>query len=175
MKQPISLCLLLLAVAAFAACGDRSGTTDEYGHVDGDPATEGDDHAHEDGDHAHEGDDHAHEEGVPANGHDHGERLDLGSAAAGPRRVKLAVFGEIQVGHEAVLDIDVTGGPVAALRSWIGVESAKGSLKAKFDGEDGAYHGHVEVPATLPDGSRIWVEVEFPDGTRSLASFALPR
>ncbi len=161
MKKPISLSLLFLAVAAFAACGDKSVTTDEHGH--------------EDGDHAHEGDDHAHEEGEHADEHDHGERIELGSAAAGPRTVKLAVFGEIEVGREAVLDIDVTGGPVAALRSWIGAESAKGSLKAKIDGEEGAYHGHVEVPATLPDGSRIWVEVELADGTRSLASFAIPK
>lgn len=163
MKRPISLALLFLAAFALAACGDKHSKDDEHGHEH-----EEGDHAHEQGGPAHKDDDHAGE-------HDHGERIDVGSATAGDLTVKLAVFGKVEAGREAVLDIDVKGGAAVAVRAWIGVESAKGSLKAKIDGEGGAYHGHLEVPATLPQGSRIWVEIELEDGSRNATSFAIPQ
>ena len=98
----------------------------------------------------------------------------IGESKAGDFTVALAVFGEIEAGHEGVLDINVTDGKPAAVRAWVGVESGKGSMKAKVDGEDGDYHGHIEVPATLPEGSAIWVEVEGADGAKSATSFKLP-
>lgn len=156
MKYPLPLALLFLAALVLGACGDKHSKHDEHGHEN------------EERDHAHEDDDHADE-------HDHGERVEVGSAAAGDLTVKLAVFGEVEAGHEAVLDIDVKGGSAAAVRAWVGVESGKGSLKAKIDGEDGAYHGHLEVPATLPQGSKIWVELELADGSRNAVSFAIPK
>jgi hypothetical protein len=169
MTRTISLILLFLAVGLFAACGekDTSGHSDENGH-----SHEDGDHDHEDGDHDHEDGDHDHEDG-DHDEHDHGDRVDLGKASAGSFAVTLAIFGEIEAGHEGVLDIDIEGDP-AVVRAWVGVESGKGSLKAKVDGEDGGYHGHIEVPATLPEGSAIWIEVEDADGNKERVSFQIP-
>ena len=44
-------------------------------------------------------------------------------------------------------------------------------MKSKLDGEDGDYHGHVDVPTKLPDGSAVWIELEAPDGERHRVSF----
>jgi hypothetical protein len=178
MTRYLSLLLLMLAVGMFAACGgdQKSGDADgDHGHEH----DEGDDHDDHDGD-DHEGDDHEgheHDEGDDHDGHDdedHGKLTALGKSKAGAFEVSLGVFGEIEAGHEAVLDIDVAGTAPAAVRAWVGIESGKGSMKTKIDGEKGEYHGHLEVGKTLPEGSAIWVEVESADGTKAATSFAIP-
>ncbi len=173
MTRIFSFFVLTLALAMFSACGDEHDNgehDDDHGHSqdDGDHHHEDGDHDHKDGDHDHDGD---HDDG----GHgDHGDRHELGSATAGAFKVTVALFGDIAAGKEAVLDIDVEGGKVGALRTWVGSESGTGSMKAKLDGEDGSYHGHLEVPAKLANGSAIWVEVEDIDGKRSATSFTIP-
>ncbi len=165
MKRYLSVLLMFLAVAAFAACGgDKESDEhhDDDGHEHEDGHDDHDGHDHKDGEH--EGDEHG----------DHGERHEVGKGQAGAFTVSLAVFGEIEAGHEAVLDVEVAGGTCTALRAWVGVESGKGSLKTKIDGEDGDYHGHIEVPATLAQGSAIWIELEGTDGKKSRTSFKLP-
>lgn len=156
MKITIPTFLILLAAALFAACGDHH---DEDGHGHGD--------GHEE--HHHDGEDHDHEH----DDHDHGEREELGSAKIGDASVTVAVFGEIEAGHEAVLDIEVEGLPVSTVRAWVGISSGRGSLKGLIEGKDGEYHGHVEVPATLPEGSAVWVELESEGGKKAQASFKL--
>jgi hypothetical protein len=157
MTRPLSLFLLLLAVAMFAACGDKPA----------DPVTPaGDANGHPDS-----GD---HDSGEDHDDHDHGERVELGESKAGAHTVTLALFGPIEAGQEAVLDIDVEGAAAETVRAWVGIESGRGSLKAKVEGEDGSYHGHLEVPATLPEGSAIWIELQAADGTRTRTSFPIP-
>jgi hypothetical protein len=165
MKHFFSFFLLTLALALFTACGDdkpAGGDDDDHGHAHNDDGSHADDHE--------EGDDHGDEDGHD----DHGERTELGSSNAGAFKVTLALFGAVEAGKEAVLDIDVEGGTVAGLRTWVGVESGSGSMKAKLDGEDGAFHGHLEIPAKLADGSAIWVQVEDADGKRAATSFKIP-
>jgi hypothetical protein len=175
MKRNLSLFLLFLALAAFAACGgDKdTGHTDDDGHdhENGDHDHEGSGHDHEGGGHDHEDGDHDREDG----GNDHGERVELGKTEVGGHVVTVALLGDVEPGHEAGLDIEVEGPAPTAVRAWVGIESGKGSRRAKVDGEDGTYHGHLEVPSSLPEQSAIWLEVEAADGKRSKTSFALPR
>ena len=180
--------LMLLAAAIFAACGDDHKTDDHDDH-DGHEHEEGHDdhddhdgHEHEEGHDDHDGhehkdgheghddhDGHEHEEGH--DDHEHGEKHALGKSKAGSHDVTLAIFGEIEAGHEAVVDIEIEGEEHITVRAWVGVESGKGSLKAKLEGKDGDYHGHLEVPAKLPDRSAIWVEIEDEKGSRNRTSF----
>ena len=163
MNKKLSFILLLLAVAAFAACGGEPAAEHDDGH-DAHDEQEGHEDCEDHAAHGEDGDEHG----------DHGERIEIGEAQAGPHSVHVAVFGDIEAGHEAVLDIEVSGAGVAAVRAWVGNESGRGSMKSKVDGEDGIYHGHVEVPATLADASAIWIEVEASNGTRSKTSFDMP-
>jgi len=123
----------------------------------------------EEHDHDHDhGKEHDHEEEHD----DHGERHEMGESVLGAFTVKVARLGDIEAGHEGVLDVEVSGGTPAAVRAWVGVESGKGSMKAKLDGDHG-YHGHIEVPETLPEGSAVWIEVEDADGKKERGSFKL--
>lgn len=130
-----------------------------------------DDHGHDHG----AGGDRAHDD------HDHdGPVVDLGTAAAGPFSVKATRdAGAIVAGKDAAFDLTVAGaddaGPkVVAVRIWIGVESAKGSVKAKAEVEDpGRWHTHAEVPSPIPEGSRFWFEIEDDKGGRHVSSFEL--
>ena len=121
------------------------------------------DHDHDHGEEGHE-EEHGHD--------DHGDRHELGESVLGAFTVKVARLGDITAGEEGVLDVEVSGGTPAAVRAWVGVESGKGSMKTKLDGDHG-YHGHIEVPATLPEGSAVWIEVEDADGKKVSGSFKL--
>ncbi|MGE0191243.1 MAG: hypothetical protein AB7T63_04290 [Planctomycetota bacterium] len=170
MMRSFSWILMVLALALFAACGDK-GDADKGGTTNGTGATADHDGDHDhDADHDHDGD-HDHDD---HDDHDHGERHVLGEAQAGGYTVALAVFGDIKAGGEAVLDINVSGGDASVVRAWVGVESGKGSMKGKVDGEDGDYHGHIEIPAEMAEGSAIWVEIEGADGAKNATSFKLP-
>jgi hypothetical protein len=112
---------------------------------------------------------------VPGDEHgDHGERRELGNADVGGHRLTVASFGDVKAGGEAVFDVEVADGAGVVVRAWVGVESGRGSLKGKLDGEDGVFHGHVEVPDPLPSGSALWFELESADGKKSSTSFPIP-
>lgn len=101
-----------------------------------------------------------------------GPMHDLGSRQAGGHTVKATQFGALKPGGETVFELVVTGGAgkPSAVRVWVGTEAGEGSAKVKagVDGDD--YDVHVDVPATLPAGSELWVEVETA-GTKATASF----
>ena len=119
--------------------------------------------------------------GVPAaptgsNGHG-GEVVPLGTTKVGAIEVRASRDkGDITPGGEAPIDVVIDGGvgkDVAAVRFWIGSEDAKGSMKAKAEIENAKWHTHVEVPAPMPEGSKLWVEIELADGKKSTTSFEL--
>ena len=169
MKHLLTLALLFATMALFAACGDDrhdhdgSGTEAGHGH---------DDHDHDGGGHDH--DDHAHaDEGHDdRDDHDHSDKIQMGERTLGAFKVRVARFGAIEADAEAVLDIDIEGEGVQTVRGWVGLESGKGSRRSKIDGKDGAYHGHLEVPGNLAEGSKVWIEIEDAEGARHKASFA---
>ena len=71
-------------------------------------------------------------------------------------------------GSELVIDITIDGEQtVEAVRAWVGVEDAKGSVKAKLEVEGGTWHGHLEVPMDLPEDSALWVEIQDEAGRSS--------
>ncbi|MCG3127213.1 MAG: hypothetical protein CHACPFDD_02071 [Phycisphaerae bacterium] len=113
----------------------------------------------------------------PEAGHG-GPVVELGETTVDGMKVRASRdAGEIKAGGDAPVDIWVDGGlgSAAAVRFWIGIESAKGSLKAKAEDENGHWHTHGQVPEPLPEGSKLWVEIEHKDGRKSLGSFDLKK
>ena len=72
MTRPLSVFLMLVAAALFAACGDHHDS-DDHGHENG--HEDHDDHDHDDHGHDGDGDDH--------DDHAHGDRHEIGSATIG--------------------------------------------------------------------------------------------
>jgi hypothetical protein len=105
--------------------------------------------------------------------------IPLGSGTAGSFSVRAArEEGRIKAGCDAPVDVWVDGGPrVVAVRFWIGLKDGRASIKAKAEIEDPAepnrWHNHVEIPDPIPEGSKLWVEIEAEGGTTSVTSFDL--
>lgn len=127
-------------------------------------------------DHA-EGDDHAKEGEKPAGGHG-GAVIELGTTTLNGMNLRASRdAGELKAGGDAPIDLWIDGGlgSAAVVRFWIGTEDAKGAMKAKAEIEDGKWHSHTEVPDPLPQGSKLWVEIEGKDGKKTVASFELQK
>ena len=180
----------IVTCLSLAACGEGSGGPASAGTATkGAPAAatapaaaahaHGDhdhDHAHGDHDHVHaDGHAHSHEGGHGGMAHSHGPAVELGEQASGALTVKATREGDVTPGGELPVDIWVTGGTarVNSVRFWVGIESGKGSVKAKAALETDNWHNHAEVPSPLPEGSKLWVSVDLSDGTKSLVSFDL--
>jgi hypothetical protein len=116
---------------------------------------------------------------APAGGH-HGAVIELGNATIGAFGVRASRDqGEIKPGGDAPIDVWLSGSSdkVVAVRFWIGTQDSKGSVKAKADIEDpkepNHWHTHTEVPNPMPEGSKLWVEIETETGQKAAASFEL--
>ena len=93
----------------------------------------------------------------------HGAAQTLGSMTVGAHTFEITQFGDVAAGKEAVFELGFPQGKAlpGTVRGWIGTEAGEGSRKNKFDKEgDAALHAHLEVPATLPAGSKLWIEIE---------------
>lgn len=120
-----------------------------------------DDHDHDhDHDHAHAG---------------HGAAKEIGDITVGSVTYGISLHGKVTAGKEAVVTISVEKGKAPGeLRTWVGVKNGRGSVKALLKADKkGGFHGHLEVPATLPAGSALWIEV-VTDSGRERGSVALP-
>lgn len=112
--------------------------------------------------------------------HGHADEHVLPAGDIGGYAVKPTLFGHVEAGGEGHVTLDISGGDAAptAVRVWIGDEAGTGAVKKKFDVEktDAGWsrHDHIEVPATLAEGSKLWVEIESADGTQA-GSFDLPK
>lgn len=168
-----NLLTAVLALGAFAVlpgCGNAgSGDDHDHDHADHDHA----DHDHDHGDHAgHDHDDHDHMMVA-----DHEMRM-LGEQTVDGMTVKASRDDvEFAAGGEAPIDVWVDGGDgkgvgVTAVRFWIGTEDGRGSVKAKAAIEGDHWHTHAEIPATLPEDAKLWIEIERGD-ERSTTSFDL--
>lgn len=102
--------------------------------------------------------------------HKHGpnEKHKLGRKTIGDYTVSVILIGEVEAGGHVDFDIKLIDAKTdpKALRVWIGTEDAAGSEKA--DGKKGktTYTGEVKVPATLPEGAKLWVELETDAGVK---------
>ncbi len=106
--------------------------------------------------------------------HPHGDRTPLGDVTVGGHTISVFQLVAIEPGKEADFDLDFAAGkPMpATVRGWIGLESAQGSMKVRFEKETASrMHGHPVVPKPIPEGSAVWIEIETAAGT-SIASMA---
>lgn len=141
--------LFVLAASTLAACGDK-------------PALPPGAHVHADGT--------VHLPGTPepaakpaGDDHEHGTPHPLGEVTIGEWKFQVTRFGDVVAGGESDFDLVFPPGAVRpeALRVWVGLESAVGSMKTRFANEgDTVMHGHVLVPKVLPAESRLWFAIE---------------
>ncbi len=112
-----------------------------------------------------------------------GAPIPLGQTDIGPFHV-LATRdqGDIVPGKDAPIDLTITPAPnatrrVRAVRFWIGVADAKGSVKAKASVENpdepNRWHTHAEIPNPIPEHAQLWVEIEDEQSTTHTGSFGL--
>lgn len=164
MKVAAMLVALCLALSGLAGCGGGDAHKD-HDHKDHDHK----DHDHKDHDHKDESakKDHVH-------GENEGKAHPLGKADLAGYSLDVTLFGEVKAGGEVALDVVLSGGTgdPAAVRAWVGVESAEGSRKAKLEKAKTAWHNHLDAPAKLPEGAAIWVEIEDAQGEKKATKFA---
>ncbi|MCG7898515.1 MAG: hypothetical protein JAY85_08655 [Candidatus Thiodiazotropha weberae] len=107
--------------------------------------------------------------------HDHtsghaseGEEYHLGQTSLAGTHYQVTLYDEINPGTEAVISIEVEQGKAPSeLRTWVGVKNGRGSVKTLLQADSyGHYHGHLEVPAKLPEGSAIWIDVRTESGRK---------
>jgi hypothetical protein len=127
-------------------------------------------------------DDHDHEEHSEGDGHDHAEKDEhdhgdgevLGEIEIAGSVFDVSASGEPGPNVTLHIDIELESGPTpAAIRAWVGNESATGSIKSKAIGSDGDYHIDATCPAELAEDAALWIEVESADGTKTAASLPL--
>lgn len=122
-------------------------------------------------------DEHAGHDHAP--GHHHDPIRPIGVAEVGTGKVGVAAGGLAVAGkgwHVAVL-VDPAGTAPKAVRLWVGLANARGSVKAKAEAvkdAKGIYETHVEVPNPLPEGARLWIALEPNEGEPVKGSLALP-
>lgn len=159
MSELLGASCCALALAAFAGCDKGTAPTAPAKAAEAAEAAHDHDHDH----------DHAAE-----SGHSHGATTEMGEQKAGAYTVKVSRYGDIKAGGDVPVDIWVDGGAKGkAVRFWFGTEDAKGSIKAKCEVEDGHWHTHGEVPDPMPEGSKLWIEIEGEDGAKTVVGFAI--
>jgi hypothetical protein len=112
-------------------------------------------------------------------GHGHGDMIAVGDVTLGTVVANVEGAGVPTAGKEWHVTVDLPPGTTApkAIRVWVGIENGRGSEKAKANPEaahPGGHEAHVEVPAPLPEGSKLWVSLEPVAGDAVKGSLALP-
>ena len=107
-------------------------------------------------------------------GHAHAED-DLGTAMIGDLEVQLAQgHGAVEAGKEGhlVVKLPYSDNGATIVRAWIGTEDRTLSLvgKGTYAPSHDDYDVHATAPDPLPDNVMWWIEVQKPDGTKSVGS-----
>lgn len=108
-------------------------------------------------------------------GHQHdqhkGTMKELGSREIAGYTVKVTQESEVTAGEEAAFAIALSGkkDKPRAVRAWVGVQDAEGSVKGKAVAAGEEWHAHVEVPKPIPAKSQFWVEIETDAGKKKVA------
>jgi hypothetical protein len=163
-----------LSFATLAAVSTLTGCEEKKPATTPSTAAKGDGHGHDHGP--------AGEHAAPKAGHG-GAVIALGEQTIGSFSAKATRDeGPIVAGKDAPIDVTIAAGAgssvkAVAVRFWIGVQNAKGSVKAKAEIEDpkdpNRWHVHAEIPNPVPEGSKLWVEIEDEKGGTSVGSFDL--
>jgi hypothetical protein len=104
-------------------------------------------------------------------------KSDLGTTTVAGLKLTASQLGDVKAGQPAVFEVAVEKEQAKpkAVRAWVGVASAEGSVKAKGEAHGDDYDVHVAVPAKLPESSQLWVEVELARGKKEKAGFDLKK
>jgi hypothetical protein len=94
--------------------------------------------------------------------HHHEAGPSLGTLKIGDYEIEALQQGKIDAGKECVFEIKIIKGAPEpkAIRAWIGVETGRGSMKAKSHKHGDEISIHCEVPDPVPEGSKLWIELE---------------
>jgi hypothetical protein len=163
MRATFNLSTCLALAAMLSACSESS--TDEPAAV---PGT----HVHADGTtHENHAEDQATE---PAEDHSHDE-VSLGSVGIGDIQVELAQgHGLLTPGAEGhlVVKLPYSDNGATTVRAWIGTEDRTLSFVGKGDyaPSHDDYDIHAIAPDPLPENVKWWIEIEQPNGTKSVGS-----
>jgi hypothetical protein len=158
----LTMMIPALALSAFlVGCGEKkSADSGDHGH----PHKEGDAQPPE-------------KEGDEDHDHEH-EEVDLGTFKIGEMDVVAAQgHGNVEAGKEGhlVIKLPYKDDGATTVRAWIGTEDR--TLSAVGKGDYAPSHDDYDIHATAPDplpaGSKWWLEVEKPDGTKVVGSIPL--
>ena len=113
-------------------------------------------------------------------GHDHGKVVSIGSVDIGTYKAAVLASERFAAGKEWDVEIQLNADQPTpkAVRVWVGLETGRGSVKAKLDAAKepkGAYNGHVTIPDPIPAESKIWIAIEPESGETGKASLSLPK
>lgn len=102
---------------------------------------------------------------------DKGQTKELGSKEVAGYTVKVIQESAVKPGEEAAFAVIPSGqkDKPKAIRAWVGVQDAEGSVKGKAVEEGEEWHAHVEVPKPIPAGSQFWIEIETSAGKKKAA------
>lgn len=149
MKRIATLCLVLVASLALAACGGGANNTGGSSNAPANKACGGD-HDH---------------------GHDHeGEAEKLGTAEKDGYKISASHIGEMEPGKEAILEISVEKDgkavPDAQISAWI-IDTSEKGLSERGSGEwvadENLYDCHLKMPADVPKGAKVRIRVRHGD------------
>ncbi len=165
-----TLAMLAACGLALVGCGE-SGNEGDHGHSADTQAQSEDAHTHADGStHG----DHADGEQMDEEDHDHDE-VALDPVSIDGMSVELAQnHGAIDAGQESHLVVKLpysdNGGTI--IRAWIGTEDRTLSFvgKGEYAASHDDYDIHVMAPDPLPENTMWWIEIEKPDGTKTVGS-----
>ncbi|MGJ8726482.1 MAG: hypothetical protein ACSHYB_18200 [Roseibacillus sp.] len=159
MKATTALAPIMMTAALLVSC--KPASTDPHA---------GHDHAEGEG----------HEESAAKeedpHDHDHGEEMPIGEVTIGETTVEAAqMHGVVEAGKEGhlVIKLPYNDSGATVLRAWIGTEDRTLSSVGKgvwASGHDD-YDVHLVAPDPLPEGGQWWLEIEKPDGSKSVGSF----
>jgi hypothetical protein len=97
--------------------------------------------------------------------HDH-KQTSLGKTMIGPYEVEALLDGKVEAGKETEFELKLhKGSPEPkAIRAWIGIESGRGSVKAKSHKHGDEISIHCEAPDPIPADAKLWIELETEQG-----------
>ena len=154
MKRFVVLLATFATAAALWACHD------EHDHPATAPAKAADTPD------AHDGHTHHH--------HDSGPKEMLGLVELEGFEVSAVQTGKLLAGEELTFDVEILGKEKpTGVQFWIG--PADGSVttekKPPEEVKDNVYHVDFDLPATIPAGARLWVEIERASGSSVRVAF----
>jgi hypothetical protein len=152
MKKMNKTITLLALAGLFAGCGDSDKQA---------PPPEGEDQAATE-----QPQDHAHDE------------MPLGKFDVGGLMVEAAQgHGSVEAGKEGhlVIKLPHKDDGATVIRAWIGLEDRTLSSvgKGEYAPSHDDYDIHTVAPDPLPAGTKWWLALEMPDGTKAVGSFPL--